>query len=356
MDQGFLISIIALATSFLITPLIIKLAFKIGAVDYPGERRVHSKAMPRIGGLSIILAFTVSFLIIAQFVEISYLLLIAALIIGLVGFLDDLYQLSPKLKLFGQSIAVVVVIFSGVTVNVLSIPFSDQIYIVPTWLSISITFLWIIGITNAVNLIDGLDGLAGGVSVIAGATILFLAVLMGNYTVILLSIALIGSTLGFLYYNFHPAKIFMGDSGALFLGFILAIISLMGFKQATTVSLIIPFIILGVPITDTLIAIVRRLLNKTSVTAADKNHLHHKLLEFGYSHRQTVLFIYGIALLFGFTAISFSQATLLGSTIIFIALVLFIEILIEKFGLISKTYHPLLNFFNKLVKQKQYTK
>src|SRR5690606_3348807 len=158
--------------------------------------------------------------------------------------------------------------------------------------------LWIVGVTNAVNLIDGLDGLAGGVSAIATGTILVMAIIMGNPTVIILSLLLLGSTIGFLFYNFHPAKIFMGDSGALFLGFSLATLSVLGFTQATVVSFIVPLLILGVPLSDTFFAIVRRKVNKLPISVADKNHLHHCLLQFGFSHRKTVLIIYGISLFF----------------------------------------------------------
>lgn len=346
------ILILSILTACLTTPLVIKFGYYIKAIDQPGERRVHTKAVPRVGGISIILSFALTFLVLSNYVDVNYGILLGTVVIGLTGFLDDLYQLSPVQKIVGQLLAAAIVIYSGVSVQFLSVPFTDYSVLVPGWIGIPITLIWIIGITNAVNLIDGLDGLAAGVSAIAALSIFVLAVIMGNFMVVLLSAALIGVSLGFLLYNFHPAKVFMGDTGALFLGFMLSVISLMGFKQVTTVSLIIPFIILGVPITDTFIAIIRRILQKKPITNADKSHLHHKLLEFGYSHKQTVLIIYTIAMVFGITAVFFSQANLIGSTIIFIGLVIFVELLVEKFSLISKTYRPILNLLVKLGERK----
>ncbi|WLD92992.1 glycosyltransferase family 4 protein [Alkalihalobacillus sp. AL-G] len=351
---GLLTIILSLGMSWVITPVVIKFAHKINAVDKPGERRVHSKTMPRIGGLSIIIAFTMSFLVTSVFYDLPISILLGGLVIGLTGFLDDKYGLSPFQKLLGQTLAAIIVIGSGLYINYLSVPFDGTMVGVPIWISIPVTFLWIIGVTNAINLIDGLDGLASGVSAIGAFTIFVMALIMGNEVVIFISLALIGSVVGFLYFNFHPAKIFMGDTGSLFLGFILSNIALMGFKQITTVSLIIPIIILGVPITDTIIAIVRRIVNNKSITDADKSHLHHKLLDYGFSHRQTVIIIYGIASLFGLTAIVFSQTTLLGSTIITVMLMLFIELMVEKFSLISKTYRPILNVIAKLANSNSY--
>ncbi|KHF39595.1 hypothetical protein LQ50_14240 [Halalkalibacter okhensis] len=341
--------LITILSSCLLTPVMIKFGYAIKAVDEPGERRVHKKAVPRIGGIALIATFIIAFFVISQFVDLSYGILLGVLIIGATGLLDDLFQLTPIQKIIGQVLAASVVIFmSGITIQYINVPFSNEAVAVPYWISIPITFLWIVIITNAINLIDGLDGLAAGVSGIAAVSIFVLSILMGNVVVAFLSIAIIGAVIGFLFYNFNPAKIFMGDCGALFLGFILAVVSLMGFKQVTTISLLIPFLILGVPIIDTAIAIIRRAIQNKPITIADKSHLHHKLLEFGYSHKQTVLIIYLLATVFGVTAVAFSQVSSMASTIIFIALVLFIEVLIEKFSLISRTYRPILQMFDKI--------
>ncbi|HEU5140653.1 MAG TPA: MraY family glycosyltransferase [Bacillales bacterium] len=348
--QGLITFIAAVAVTFIITPIVIDIAYQLGIVDRPESRRVHKKIMPRAGGLSIIFGFSVAFIIAAQFVDLSFGILAAGFIVGLTGFLDDKFQLGPLSKIAGQLAGVTILVASGTHIDFLTVPFTDTFIAIPLWISIPITFIWVIGVTNAVNLIDGLDGLASGVSMIASITILIMAVIMGNIVVIFLATALIGSILGFLYFNFHPAKIFMGDTGSLFLGFILAVISLMGFKQVTTVSLFIPFIVLGVPLTDTFMAIIRRILNNQRITDADKSHLHHKLLDHGYSHTQTVFIIYGIAMLFGTTAVIFSQSNLFGATVISILLFVFIELLVERFSLINKTYRPLLNTAGKIIR------
>ena len=210
------------------------------------------------------------------------------------------------------------------------------------FLSIPITFLWIVGITNAINLIDGLDGLAAGVSSIALITLSVMAILFGNPFVVVMATILLASTVGFLLYNFHPAKIFMGDTRALFLGFMIAVLSLLGFKNVTLFPLIVPIIILGVPISDTFFAILRRIVNKKPLSAPDKSHLHHCLLGHGFTHRQTVLIIYAMAAFFGLAAIIFSQAKTLGSVALIVVLLIVIEIFAEKIGLVGKNYRPLL--------------
>jgi UDP-GlcNAc:undecaprenyl-phosphate GlcNAc-1-phosphate transferase len=208
--------------------------------------------------------------------------------------------------------------------------------------------LWIVGVTNAINLIDGLDGLAAGVSTIALFSIAGMAMVMGNAYVMVIALILAAGSLGFLVFNFHPAKIFMGDSGALFLGYMISVLSLLGFKNVTFISLIIPIIILGVPISDTFFAIVRRLVNKQPLSAPDKSHLHHCLMRSGFSHRQTVLLIYALAAVFGLAAFIFSQSTVWGSVIVVIALLITIEVIVEKIGLIREDYKPLLKFMKGL--------
>ncbi|OEF97660.1 undecaprenyl-phosphate alpha-N-acetylglucosaminyl 1-phosphate transferase [Desulfuribacillus alkaliarsenatis] len=309
--------VIAFGISFLITPQIKKLAIAIGAVDQPEQRKVHSKVMPRMGGLAICLAFFIPLIMVLKFniLHISSPIfteqqiigfLIGGAIIILVGLIDDKYQISAKYKFLGQLIAASIVIYSGIQVQFITLP--DQGVFEFGWLSIPITLLWIIGITNALNLIDGLDGLAAGVASIALATISIIGFAMGNVIVAFMALLLLASTLGFLVHNFYPAKIFMGDTGALFLGYNLAIFSILGFKHVTLISFIIPILILGVPIADTLFAIVRRFLSKQAISEPDKHHLHHCLLKMGCSHRQTVLIIYTISMFFSATAIIFTQA------------------------------------------------
>jgi UDP-GlcNAc:undecaprenyl-phosphate GlcNAc-1-phosphate transferase len=309
--------VIAFMIAFLVTPLIKKLAIAIGAVDRPEQRKVHSKVMPRMGGLAICIAFLLPLTTVLYFdiIDISSPVfndwqilgfIIGGLVIIAVGLIDDKYQLSAKYKLLGQIVAASIVVYCGIRVQFFTLP--DQDIFELGWLSIPITLLWIIGVTNALNLIDGLDGLAAGVASIALATISIIGFTMGNIIIAFMALLLLASTLGFLVHNFYPAKIFMGDTGALFLGYNLAVFSILGFKHVTLVSFIIPIIILAVPIADTFFAIIRRFLSKQAISAPDKNHLHHCLLKMGYSHRATVLMIYGISVFFSLTAIFFSQA------------------------------------------------
>lgn len=340
--------------ALLLTPLVKKFAFWVGAVDAPNHRKVHSRIMPRLGGLAIFLGFCGAFLIISPAIDslkmdVALGLLLGSLVIVIVGALDDRFELSPKVKLLGQIIAACVVVSFGIQIDLVNIPFGDS-ELSLSWLSIPLTILWIVGVSNAINLIDGLDGLSAGVSGIATATIMVVALLMGNVTVVLLSVILLGSIIGFLFFNFHPAKIFMGDSGALFLGFALATLSVLGFKQATIVSLLMPILILGVPLSDTFFAILRRYVNNLPISAADKNHLHHCLLQMGFSHRKTVLIIYAIAATFGASAVLlFYFKASLAVTCIILAVVLFVMIVgAEVIGIISKSRKPVLNFLNKL--------
>lgn len=336
----YLTLLICFAASIIITPLVKKLAIKIGAVDKPNQRKVHQKVMPRLGGLAIYLSFIIGLLVLRPGGEYFLPILIGSIIIIITGVLDDMIELSAKFKLLGQLAAALVVVLGGVNVDYINIPFIGELNFGP--LSIPLTILWIVGITNAINLIDGLDGLAAGVSSIALITISGMAILKGDMFVVSMGLIVLGSTLGFLIYNFHPAKIFMGDTGALYLGYMIAVLSLLGFKNVTMISLIIPVIILGVPISDTFFAIIRRIVNKQPLSAPDKSHLHHCLLRLGFSHRQTVLLIYAMAAMFGLAAVILTQATVWGALLVIAILVLTIELIVEKIGLVNHDYKPLL--------------
>ncbi|MBP3950062.1 undecaprenyl/decaprenyl-phosphate alpha-N-acetylglucosaminyl 1-phosphate transferase [Bacillus sp. YZJH907-2] len=349
MELYILAFFVAFTVSLLSTPLVIKFAKAIGAVDQPDYRKVHKQVMPRMGGIAIIIGTIAGFLIVP--VESPYItsIIVGAGIIVIVGLLDDLYTLSAKYKLIGQLLAAGIVVMSGLRIELINLPFDVQIQL-GFVLSAILTVLWIVAITNAINLIDGLDGLAAGVSTIALASILAMAILDGQYLVVPIAIILIGSILGFLPFNFNPAKIFMGDTGALFLGYAIAVISVMGlFKSVTVFSLVIPIIILAIPIFDTIFAIVRRILNKKKISEPDKSHLHHCLLEMGFSHRKTVLIIYVVNIFFGVSAIVFSNAALWGSVIIIAVLLLLIELSAELIGLIGNRRKPLINMFRRFV-------
>lgn len=334
--------VVAFIASLILTPLVRKLAFRIGAVDQPNYRKVHTGLMPRIGGLAMFGAFLIGYVILRPEDSHATGILVGALLIILTGFLDDMLEITAKAKVFGQlAAAIIVVTWGGLQIEFINIPFIGQLEF--GMLSIPVTIIWIIGITNAINLIDGLDGLAAGVSTIALISLAIMAMLMANPFVVATAAILAASSLGFLFFNFHPAKIFMGDTGSLFLGYMISVLALLGFKNVAVISLIIPIIILGVPISDTFFAIVRRIRMKQKISAPDKSHLHHCLLKSGFSHKQTVLIIYGIAALFGLAAILFSQATVWGSVILIAVLLLAIELFVEVIGLAGANYRPLLN-------------
>ena len=268
----------AFAVSFLMCPLVKSFAYKIGAIDVPKDnRRMHKKPVPRLGGLAIFLGFIVSILL---FVKVDHQLqgiLLGASIIVVLGVVDDMSPLRAYFKFCVQIFAALVAVFHGVVIQTLSNPnvFAESPYWDLGWLSIPITVLWIVGITNAVNLIDGLDGLACGVSTISAISMLVIALLVSESDVALVMAALVGACLGFMPYNKNPAKMFMGDTGSTFLGYILATISIQGlFKYYAIVSFAVPFLILGLPMFDTLFAIIRRLLKGQSPLKADRGHVH----------------------------------------------------------------------------------
>lgn len=340
--------LVAMITSLVITPFVIKLAHKIGAVDKPNQRKVHMKIMPRLGGVAIFLGTIAGFFVGGLYSEKITGIIVGACIIIFVGILDDKYELSAKYKLAGQLLAAAAVVGSGLTIDHLTIPFLGH-FDLSFW-AYPVTVFWIVGITNAINLIDGLDGLSAGISSIVIATIAILAGVAGKPLILMLSLILLGSTLGFLFHNFHPAKIFMGDTGALFLGYSIAILSVLGlYKSVTLFSFIVPVIILGVPIFDTTYAIIRRIVNKKPISSPDKSHLHHRLLALGLSHRNTVLVIYAFGILFSLSAILFSTTTLIwGSIIIIFGLLLFTELIAEMIGLVDDNYKPFIKMYRKV--------
>lgn len=330
--------------SLLLTPFVKKLAIKIGATDKPNERKVHTKIMPRLGGLAIVISFLIgTYVFIANPLDI-WPIIAGGVMIAIIGILDDIYQLSAKVKFLGQIIAAAIPVLSGTQIEFFAVPNGDIIHF--GWFAIPLTIFWIVAITNSINLIDGLDGLAAGVSSIAILTISIISFMMGNPLAPLLGVILLGSTLGFLVFNFYPAKIFMGDTGSLFLGYMISILSVVGLtKSAAFFSLIIPMIILAVPLIDTTFAIVRRFIQRKPLMAPDKFHLHHNMLRLGFTHRQSVILIYLLSAVFSLAAILFTRATIWGASILIVLLLLFIELIVEVTGLISVKYRPILNIF-----------
>lgn len=316
MPDFVLAFIIAAAAALLVTPAVILLARKTGALDAPDARKVHTKPIPRIGGLGIYLAFMVSMVALLQSVPVDaevqqeiYGLMTGGSLIVALGLLDDYVSLPAKVKLLGQIIAACVLVFGfDVRIDFITDPFGDYLYL--EFLAIPATIFWIVGLTNTVNLIDGLDGLAAGVSTIAATTIFLVALQQGFALVAVLTAGLAGAAFGFLYYNFNPARIFMGDSGSMFLGYMLAGISVIGaVKSAATIALIVPILALGLPIMDTTFAIVRRYRGGVPIFKPDKGHLHHRLLDLGFTQRQAVLLMYIISALLGFSAVALTEVS-----------------------------------------------
>lgn len=310
--------LLACITSFVVTPYTIKLAKKVGAIDYPEERRINKKPMPRLGGLAVISGFLVSavYLIISMTIEgkldlndtENYKIKLLGFLIGIIflsifTFLDDVYSLKPIQKLIVQIIAAIIIYVFGIRIKDISGR------ILPDVVSFILTVGWIVGITNAINLIDGLDGLSSGITLISCIFLLLIFATNGSPVIsIVLITALAGAILGFFPYNANPAKTFIGDVGAQFLGFALSVIAILGVaKTVTLIVLVAPVLILGLPIFDTLFAIVRRIVKGKSLKAvfnADSGHLHHRLMKHGYTQKQAVYILYGISTTIGlFTVI-----------------------------------------------------
>ena len=344
--------IIVFVSALLITPLVIRLAFKANIVDKPDKRKVHTKVMPRLGGLAIFLAIVVGYFISGLYTAQMNSIIVGLLIIVALGIFDDMYNLNAKFKFIIEILVACIVVFgSGLVINFVTLPFLGKIEF--GFFGYIITILWIVGITNAINLIDGLDGLSAGVSTIVLSTIGVLAFFGGKLLILTMVVIVVAATLGFLVYNFYPAKIFMGDTGALLLGYLIAVISLLGlYKSVTLFSFIIPIMILGVPIFDTFFAIVRRIVNKKPISAPDKSHIHHRLLALGFDHRTTVILIYIFSFMFSLSAILLSSSTLLGSFVLIIAVLFGLEFVAEVTGLVSTKYRPLMKILGNFRKRK----
>lgn len=308
-EHNWLLYIAAFACAFAITlvttPFAKWLSAKVGAIDYPKDRGVHKKPMPRMGGVAIVLGFLVTVLMVyffdrsmspKQFVG----FIVGAGIIAVLGMIDDMKDLPAKLKFCVQIVAALIVIFSGTQIQIVLWPVTATLQ----KLSIPITLVWIVGVTNAVNLIDGLDGLAAGVTGIAALSLMVLCIMTGTTTAVVLAAALAGACLGFLPRNFNPAEIFMGDTGSTFLGFVLAVTSILGvFKGYALLALVVSIFCIGLPIFDTIFAMLRRMAKHQPIMQADRGHLHHKLIDHGFSQKKAVLIMYAISIFLGLLAI-----------------------------------------------------
>ena len=299
--------LVALVVSFLMTPVVKTFAYKVGAIDVPKDnRRMHKVPIPRLGGLAIFIGFMVSILLFVEINAEMKSILLGAVIIVVLGVVDDIMALPAMLKFVVQIAAALIPALNGVTILAFSNPniFSENLYWVLGGLSVPFTVLWIVAITNAVNLIDGLDGLANGVSAISATTMLVIALVGGQTQVSIVLAALVGACVGFMPYNMNPAKMFMGDTGATFLGFILATMSIQGlFKYYAVVSFVVPFLILGLPIFDTAFAFIRRIAHGQSPMHADRSHIHHRLIDMGLNQKQAVATLYVISAILGLSAV-----------------------------------------------------
>ncbi len=316
--------VVAMLVSFIMTPLVKTFAQKVGAVDVPKDnRRMHDHPIPRMGGLAIFFGFLLSVMV---FVELSTPLkgmLMGAVIIVVLGIFDDIYALGAKFKFCVQIVAALVAVFSGNRIELISNPniFSSNPYWELGILAIPVTVIWIVAVTNSVNLIDGLDGLACGVSTISSMCMLVIAMAVSDGEVAFLMAALAGACIGFIPYNLNPAKIFMGDTGSTFLGYVLAVVSIQGlFKFYNIISFVVPFLMLGLPIFDTCFAFVRRIAHGQSPMHADRSHVHHRLIDMGLSQKQAVAVLYVISSILGLSAVVLTTSGPIKAMILLFAL------------------------------------
>ncbi len=356
--QYIIVLISTLVLSAVATPLVRFLSFKIGAVDNPNARRINKVPMPTAGGLAVFIAFAVSVLgflpgiikhlnVDGVYIHYVFPLVLAGGIIILTGLIDDVKELKPLPKLCGILIAATIIwLWTDFRFDDFKIPFGGPLIHFPSWVSFFLTVLWIVAITNAVNLIDGLDGLVSGVSIISLTTMGIVSYFFLHDSNIFLPLTifiLVVSIAGFLPYNYHPAIIYLGDTGALFIGFMIGVLSLQGLKNSTAVAVVTPMIILGVPITDTVVAIIRRSLSGKKIYEADRMHLHHRLLSMGLTHRGTVLVIYAISFIFSLTSLLLNVSSRLGGVLLMVFLLLGVLILSEMVGIFGENRTPLLN-------------
>lgn len=331
----FIIILTTFLTSLILTHLMIKISKNMNIMDIPNERSVHKKPTPLLGGIAIFLSFLFGFILFGNQNPLMISILIASFLILLLGIFDDIKPIKARYKFVIHILVALIVVFYGglklthVDIFGLSLNFK--------WMSPYITILIIAGIINAVNLIDGLDGLCAGISSIYFLTIGVIALILNKFNGldIILSFIMLGATLGFLVFNYPPAKIFMGDTGSTFLGLMISVIMLLGFKTVTLTSLLIPLVLLILPITDTLFAIIRRALNKKPIGQADKEHIHHQLLKH-LSTRKTILVIYVVDLIFSVVSIFYAIGKKKEMIIFYILLMFILLYLVFKTNVIFK--------------------
>ncbi|MFU2206929.1 glycosyltransferase family 4 protein [Streptococcus pluranimalium] len=358
-ELSFVLSLIAaFLLSLILTPIVRFLSLRVGAVDKPNDRRINKTPMPSAGGLAVFFSF---FLVAVGIfpkitrnidMDIPYLgyilpVLVGATLVIITGYLDDIFEISAKKKMLGIiGGAVIIWACTDFRFDSFKIPFGGPMIEFGPVVTFVLTIIWIVSITNAINLIDGLDGLVAGVSMISLATMGMVSYFFLPQVDLFLTMTiflLIAAILGFFPYNYHPAIIYGGDTGALFIGFMIGVLSLQGLKNSTAVAVVTPVIILGVPIVDTAVAIVRRKLSGRKISEADKMHLHHRLLAMGFTHRGAVLVVYGIAILFSLIALLLNISSRLGGILLMVGVLFALEVLIESLEIWGDNRTPLFN-------------
>ncbi|MFV0255335.1 MAG: MraY family glycosyltransferase [Erysipelotrichaceae bacterium] len=347
----FINFLLPFALVLILTPALTRIALAKGWTAKVNERTVHKGLIPRVGGIIIYFAFMSGVLLFLDFSSQSMAYMLASSIMFFVGLYDDIFDMPALVKFLMQVIAAIIVIyFGGVIINTINLPFGLRID--NTFILGMISFVWIVGVTNAINLLDGLDGLATGISSIVLITAIVIAFSFTPQKNILMMLILLGSLLGFLKYNFYPASIFLGDCGSQFIGFVMGFLTLVSFKSSAFITLVIPFVILFIPLMDSVVAIFRRKLSGKSIVDADRSHLHHVLMiDLNLGHRKTVLVMYVVTAIFGFTAWLYHFDSSVG-TIVLVFLILLYELFVEYTGMINKKYRPILNLVEKIIKKK----
>ena len=369
----FLVLLGTCLLSAILTPLVRRFSLKVGAVDHPNARRINKVDMPSGGGLAIFLTFVIATLVILPLISKDYTypwwrepyqvyilpVVIGALVIVVTGYLDDIFELKPLPKLLGIVIAATIVwAFTDFRFDSFKFPFGGPLIHFNPLVTCFLTILWIVAITNAINLIDGLDGLVSGVSIISLVTMAIVSYFFlpkADLFLTLTILVMVAAIAGFLPYNYHPASIYLGDTGALFIGFMIGVLSLQGLKNSTAVAVVTPVIILGVPILDTVVAIIRRTLSGQKFYEPDKLHLHHRLLSMGFSHRGAVWMVYAIAFIFSLIALLLNVSSRFGGVLLIFGLLFALEIFIEGLGIWGENRTPLFNAF-KFIGNKAYRK
>ena len=369
----FLVLLGTCLLSAILTPLVRRFSLKVGAVDHPNARRINKVDMPSGGGLAIFLTFVIATLVILPLISKDYTypwwrepyqvyilpVVIGALVIVVTGYLDDIFELKPLPKLLGIVIAATIVwAFTDFRFDSFKFPFGGPLIHFNPLVTCFLTILWIVAITNAINLIDGLDGLVSGVSIISLVTMAIVSYFFlpkADLFLTLTTLVMVAAIAGFFPYNYHPASIYLGDTGALFIGFMIGVLSLQGLKNSTAVAVVTPVIILGVPILDTVVAIIRRTLSGQKFYEPDKLHLHHRLLSMGFSHRGAVWMVYAIAFIFSLIALLLNVSSRFGGVLLIFGLLFALEIFIEGLGIWGENRTPLFNAF-KFIGNKAYRK